>query len=323
MHSASILMPPDFAKRHEHFFEHDLKTGLTNEVINVQREILAKRQDDSIFSAYLTLSQIEDEVGSPLFVAIVTDLSKQKQYEQTLIESKEKAEQANRTKDNFVAYTIHELRSPLNTILGSIEILKEDLEEANHSMSMRYLDIIKHSSDRLLRFSNDLLDISKMEAGQMTFHFKRNALRQIVNEAIYEIDVQAQRLTVKIMTNLMPQDEIECDAFRIGQVIRNFLSNALKYAPTHSLVEVQTCLLDAETILLSVRDEGMGIPEGKESEIFERYIQGSQARAGTGLGLTLSKQIIEAHQGKIGAKNHEVKGAIFWFQIPKNRLPKN
>lgn len=314
--SVAILMPAEISQKHRVYIEQFGNNFLLeNDIVDVKREVIAKRKNNSLFAAYLTLSQIEDERGAPLFVAILTDLSEQKQYEQSLIEAKEKAEHANRTKDNFVAYTIHELRSPLNTILGSIEILKEELETAD-TFVLKYLDVIKQSSERLLRFSNDLLDISKMEAGEMTFVFRSHSLRQIVNEAIYEIDVQAQRATVQIRTEMMPHDMLECDAFRIGQVIRNFLSNALKYAPSGSLIEVQSHAVGQLYLYFSVRDQGAGIPHGKEKQIFERYVQGAHARSGTGLGLTIAKQIIDAHHGKIGAMNHPQKGAIFWFQLP-------
>lgn len=314
--SVAILMPAEISQKHTAYIEQFGNNFLLeNEIVNIKREIIAKRKNHSLFAAYLTLSQIEDECGAPLFVAILTDLSEQKQYEQSLIESKEKAEHANRTKDNFVAYTIHELRSPLNTILGSIEILKEEIETSDPFI-LKYLDVIKQSSERLLRFSNDLLDISKMEAGEMTFVFRPHSLRQIVNEAIYEIDVQAQRATVQLRTDMMSHDMLECDAFRIGQVVRNFLSNALKYAPSGSLIEIQSHAVGQLYLYFSVRDQGAGIPHGKEQQIFERYVQGAHARSGTGLGLTIAKQIIDAHHGKIGAMNHPQKGAIFWFQLP-------
>ena len=248
------------------------------------------------------------------------DLTEQKEYEQALIDATEEAQQANKAKSKFLAQMSHELRTPMHSILSFAEFGIKKAHSASRKKLAHYFSNIKISGNRLLPLLNDLLDLSKFEAGKMTLNIQEGELISTFNFCQLEQKQRLRDLGLTITINIPEKPLITCfDNDRIRQVMTNLLSNAIKFSPKNSVITVNIAQVDNQYHLFSLQDEGTGIPEDELDSIFNAFIQSSRTdtgAGGTGLGLVISKEIIEAHNGKIWAENNEDKGAIFSFTLP-------
>lgn len=230
-----------------------------------------------------------------------------------LSEAMEKAEQANQLKSAFLANMSHEIRTPLNAIVGFSNMLPEmdDREEMRE-----YADIIETNTDLLLQLINDILDMSKIEAG--TFDFCPSLID--VNQVMEEIE-QSMKLRLKsdaVTLNFTERVEgctLYTDKNRLIQIISNFATNAIKFTETGSIV-MGYRLKDADTIYFYVSDTGCGLSEEQCEHVFERFVKYNPFIQGTGLGLSICKMIVSRMGGEIGVESEEGKGATFWFTLP-------
>ncbi|RDH86189.1 MAG: hypothetical protein DIZ78_08350 [endosymbiont of Escarpia spicata] len=249
------------------------------------------------------------------------------EHQEALEHTMRRAEEANSAKSEFLANMSHELRTPMHAILSFSAFGQKKWETAARKKLSGYFSHIHASGERLLILLNDLLDLSKLEAGRMILEYRQNDLRTVAENCVHELEgyitncgVQCELLPAKMDT------QGEFDAMRISQVITNLLSNAIKFTHAGGVVQVSVSqdrleIDDHETtaLRLSVLDQGVGIPEAELNTIFDKFIQSSKTRTGaggTGLGLAISKEIIEAHAGKIWAENNPQEGALFHFLIP-------
>ena len=255
-------------------------------------------------------------------------------HEQELMVQTEKAELANRAKSEFLANMSHELRTPMHAILGFSSLGSNKVGSAANEKISGYFTRINESGQRLLYLLNDLLDLSKLEAGRMDFEFSENNLQESINIIVDELTplFLQRRLTVDIEPSSVSTHAIY-DKDKIEQVIRNLLSNAIKYTPDNMSVLIyfeETLLYSKEdpseeaaipAISVSIMDQGTGVPEGELETVFEKFVQSSKTETGaggTGLGLSISKEIIEGHGGSIRASNsNNGGGAIFTFSLPR------
>ncbi|RDH86191.1 MAG: hypothetical protein DIZ78_08360 [endosymbiont of Escarpia spicata] len=262
---------------------------------------------------------------------VVLDITNRKTMEQVLTEAKNTAEQANQAKSEFLANMSHELRTPMHAILSFSSFGLENGETAERQKLIEYFTHIQTSGHRLLTLLNDLLDLSKLEAGRMALEYQPNDLKCVAESAIHEL--RGHITDQGVLCELLPPetDTIgEFDALRIGQVITNLLSNAIKFTATggHIQISISQDIMDIDGheipgLQLSVLDQGVGIPETELDTIFDKFIQSSKTRTGaggTGLGLAISKEIIEVHAGRIWAENNLEQGAQFHFLIPVTPL---
>jgi len=214
---------------------------------------------------------------------------------------------------------VHDLRSPLSAVIGFSEILSETPEFVD---AQGIGESIKLSSKRMLSLVNEMLDFAKFEAGKMVLDKKETDILAIMEENIELMNPLFEQKRIKLEYEVpaeMREERLYIDPEKISQVLNNFLSNALKFAPQKGTVTLGICEIDQAFVEVSVKDNGPGIPRDKQKYIFDKYAQlsNNEQIKGTGLGLAVSKMIIEAHGGTIGYRTAEnQKGSVFFFRLP-------
>jgi signal transduction histidine kinase len=228
-------------------------------------------------------------------------------------------EAASRHKSDFLANMSHELRTPLNAIIGFTQVLQQKLFGEVNEKQEEYLEDIHSSANHLLALINDVLDLSKVEAGQVKLEIAPFSLREALERGV--VMVRERALKNGITLSLEPDPDVafvEADERRIRQVVFNLLSNAVKFTPAGGTVDVRSARLNGE-VHVSVADSGPGIAPEDQERIFEEFQQtgvGLDQREGTGLGLALSKKLVELHGGRIWVESEEGSGATFTFALP-------
>ncbi len=230
-----------------------------------------------------------------------------------------KVQEATRLKSEFLSGMSHELRTPLNAIIGFSEMLiEEDCGKLNEKQE-KFVNNIKLSGEHLLRLVNDILDLSKIESGNMEVNYEIFNIYQSFQEAVSVLNSISNKKNIIIKTEAEKDLFINADLRRFKQVMYNLLSNAVKFTEEGGEVRVIACR-DGQELRVEVHDTGIGIAAGDREKIFKsfRQLDSSLTRKqeGTGLGLTLSKKIIELHKGTIDFESVEGRGTRFWFSLP-------
>ncbi|HIA51901.1 MAG TPA: HAMP domain-containing histidine kinase [Candidatus Melainabacteria bacterium] len=227
-------------------------------------------------------------------------------------------QEAERAKQEVLAMVTHDLRSPLTSLQLTLNLLASGSMDNSSEKARNMLSRADSSVGKLIQLINDLLDIDKIESGRFSLDIQEVEDASIIAQAVELIQHSADARKITIESR--PENiDVNCDEERIIRVITNLLSNAIKFSPDNSTVTVSTST-EGNMILFQVKDQGRGMPPGEEGRIFERYHQVNSAneveRKGSGLGLTICKALIEAHNGTIGATSKEGEGSTFWFRIP-------
>ena len=229
-----------------------------------------------------------------------------------LEKARSRAEQSDKLKSAFLANMSHEIRTPLNAIVGFSDLLMvtEDQEEKEE-----FIQIINANNELLLKLINDILDLSKIEAGSVELKYENFDLAVYFNE----LAASMHRRVVNPQVRLVPVNPYEActvrlDKNRLAQILTNFVTNAIKYT-SKGTIEMGYEKID-ENIRLYVRDTGIGIPEDKKDKVFHRFEKLDEFAQGTGLGLSICKAIVEACRGEIGFESEFDKGSLFWAVLP-------
>jgi signal transduction histidine kinase len=235
--------------------------------------------------------------------------------------ARREAENANRIKSAFLAGMSHELRTPLHAIIGFSEALKERLFGALNPKQAEYVEDIHASGRHLLMLINDLLDISKIEAGHMELELTRFDVAGALTQALAFFKERAARRRLALTLSVDPAlDTLVADERKFKEIMLNLLSNAVKYTPDGGRVEVRATPGDG-VVTIAVTDTGVGIPPEEHAAIFEEFHQVKRRdredhREGTGLGLALTKRFVELHGGRIWVDSEPQQGATFTFVLP-------
>ncbi|NLR76741.1 sensor histidine kinase [Leeia aquatica] len=246
------------------------------------------------------------------------------QQTEQLLQAKNVAETANRVKSEFLSNMSHELRTPMHAILSFSRLgLERGAQDA--SKAQRYFQNIQEASTRLLALINDLLDLSKLEAGKMSYDFRLQALAPLVTDCLREIQglLEARQVQLILPEASLLQHKVWCDALRFGQVLRNLLANALKFVPQSGTITLSvTPWLEPGWLALGISNSGSPIREDELELIFDKFVQGRQHRApsgGTGLGLPICREIMQAHGGRVWASNlPDGQGVCFTVLLRQN-----
>src|SRR5579859_6620599 len=238
-------------------------------------------------------------------------------HAQRLSSQNESLRELDRLKDEFIGLVSHELRTPLTSIIGYVELLKD--ARARHLDTGQFADVIQRNAERLLRLVGDLLFLSRMQAGAITTDFRSVDPGDIAARALEEIRPEAERKHIGLSLAATSVPDFAADPDRLSQLLGNLLSNAVKFTPDGGRVAV-TLSQEADQVVLTVADTGIGIPVADRDRVFERFFRTAAAtqRAipGTGLGLTITKAIVDAHHGTITAGGNEAGGTTFRICLP-------
>ncbi|MBW8332048.1 MAG: PAS domain S-box protein [Prolixibacteraceae bacterium] len=287
-------------------------------------EFLNRKKDGDLFWEWVTMTSIKDNHGEITnYIAIKEDISSRKQMEVDLIVAKEKAEENDRLKSAFLANMSHEIRTPLNSIIGFAELLSDPDFELDERYE--FASLISASGNNLLAIITDIMDISKIEAGQVAVNRSVFNARKLVNDVHNEYRFRAHDKGIELRIASETPDE-ECpiysDQIKTKQVLINFVGNALKFTE-NGFIEIGLKVRN-ESVEFFVRDTGLGISVAHREEIFERFrqVEDSSTRkyGGNGLGLAISKSLIEMMDGTIGMESEPGKGSTFYFTLPTSVL---
>ncbi len=336
--NVSMLMPEPFRGKHDAYMKHYSESG-DGGILGVgPRELKGVRRDGSVFPLDLAVSEMWSR-GRCLFIGIVRDITERKQAEQQLIEYRDRLQDmvdeqtrdlidardaalvAERAMSAFLANMSHELRTPLHGILSFASIGMTKLDRASKEKLHQYFLEIHDSGSQLLTLLNDLLDLSKLRAGKMTYDYRQADIDATVHTVVNEFEGLLEEKSIQIVVNSVDVPEaVTMDESRIAQVIRNLLSNAVKFSPEGSVIDIDMGPVEDNAVIVSVSDQGVGIPEDELECVFSPFAQSTKTRTnagGTGLGLPICKEIIEGgHHGWIRAENRAQGGTKLTFCIP-------
>jgi PAS domain S-box-containing protein len=280
-------------------------------------------EDNSLFGKYFLRGKIPfhiDNMGS-LLLGYSIDISERKIAEEEAINAKQKAEESILSKERFISIMSHEIRTPMNAVVGITNLLLQKEHSDDQKELFRGL---KLSSENLLKILNNILDLSKIDSGKLIIESADINLQEIIESVKETSSFKAAEKNILININIDKKipSYIKGDSFRLNQILLNLLSNAVKFTE-EGTITITVKLLDESNdnyhLLFIIADTGIGIPEGKLSEIFESFTQGSsdisKKYGGTGLGLTITKKLIEFQNGNIGVESTKNKGSKFIFDL--------
>lgn len=270
----------------------------------------------------ISATPVYDNGGKELIGGLlrIEDVSEKLRVSQMLQDAKEKAEESNRLKSAFLANISHEIRTPLNTILGfSDMICRADDEESKQE----FMGIIETNSALLLQLIDDILDLSKIEAGKMGFAYTEVDLNEMMEGILTQAKLKNKSPEINIrFIEKLPECTIQTDSVRLSQIIVNLLGNALKFTAAGIITIGYRLEKETNQLYFFVEDTGIGIPKEKQDIIFDRFIKLDTFVPGTGLGLSISRAIVENFGGEMGVESQEGKGSCFWFRIPAKLVSK-
>jgi PAS domain S-box-containing protein len=304
--SVEMLLPPVMRTGHIALRAQFIKDPQTRGM-GKGREFVGLHRDGTDFPIEIGLFPIHIRDGL-LILAVIVDISERKKNE--------------RLKDEFVSTVSHELRTPLTSITASSALLSAGGAGPLPETAAHLIGIAHHNGQRLVRLINDILDIEKIESGEVVFHLETVNIQTVVEQAIETSRVYADALGVRIrLGSQLAASEVYADADRLAQVVGNLLSNAIKFSPSGEEVIVGLTQR-GHTVRLTVRDHGPGIPDNFKSRIFQKFAQADSSdtrqKGGTGLGLSIVRQIVKRLGGEIGFESEVGAGALFFVELPRS-----
>jgi PAS domain S-box-containing protein len=308
------------ADQAEQFISADRETLRNRHLVDIPEENIQTKAK-GVRVLHTRKIPVLDATGEPSFLlGISEDITEAKKVQAALRQAQEEAEKASRAKSQFLANMSHELRTPLNAILGFSALLRDDatgrLDEATR---LRFLNQIHSSGQHLLELINDVLDLSKVEAGQMELLLQPVELGQLIDEVRATVEPLARTKSVALNIVLAPELRLVADPAKVRQMLLNLISNAIKFTPSGGRIDIRRRRIEA-LIEISVTDTGIGIAEEDLGRLFTEFQQldagRGQRQEGTGLGLALTKRFAELHGGRVSVESKLGKGSTFTLHLP-------
>jgi signal transduction histidine kinase len=280
-------------------------------------EFKIRRADDGEIIDIHSIADFDKE--NNIVYGVIQDITEQKRIEEALKIAKDQAEESDRLKSAFLANMSHEIRTPMNGILGFAELLKE--ATLTGEQQKEYIRIIEKSGNRMLNIINDIVDISKIEAGLMEVAFGESDINELFEFLFnfFKPEVEAKGMQLIFKNNLTDKESIiKTDREKVYAILTNLLKNAVKYSKK-GIIEFG-CSKNGRYLEFFVKDTGIGISPDRKEDIFKRFIQADvsdkMAHQGAGLGLSISKAYVKLLYGKIWVESEVGKGSVFYFKIP-------
>lgn len=315
----NMLMPEETAADHDSYMKRYLDTREAR-IIGIGREVEAQRKDGTVFQALLSVSELN--VGGKIsFTGLLRDISAQKESEASLIQAKNEAERANRAKSEFLSSMSHELRTPLNAVLGFAQMLEYNPDEPLTPTQQESVNLIKRGGNHLLTLINEVLELAKIEAGRLDLSIETVDLTSAIEECAIIASATATDRGIDLInaTSEKSLPNVKADLTRLKQVLLNLLSNAVKYNRDAGKITIDASNTDDEHVRISVADTGIGLSEKEKRKIFEPFERlGKQTEdiEGTGIGLTITKQLVDMMNGRMGFESEPGEGSTFWIELP-------
>lgn len=320
------FFPPEQA---EFFIAKDRETLESGEPLDIPEEPITTSRGTTAY-LHTTKVPILDDAGRPAYLlGIAEDITERRRAEEQrealvarLAEQNEQLLELDRMKDEFVALVSHELRTPLTSILGYLELAREEGELSDDVR--HFLDVAERNSHRLLRLVSDLLFIAQVQSGKLNLDICPVDLSRLVRECVETALPRAAEKEIELTVEADGTCPLRGDPTRLGQVLDNLVSNAVKFTPDGGTIRVRLCR-NGSGAVIEVEDSGLGIPEAELGRLFERFYRTSTvthlAIQGTGLGLPITKAIVEAHGGAIEVESEEGAGTTFRVALPSGEEP--
>ncbi|HEV8383271.1 MAG TPA: PAS domain S-box protein, partial [Candidatus Acidoferrales bacterium] len=323
-------------------YEQMWKTILAGEVWH--GEMTNRRKDGSLYEEEMTITPVRGSSGEiSHFIAIKQDVTTRRRSEEEIRKLNEELEQrvrertrelelankelddrrmdaesASKFKDQFLSTMSHELRTPLNAIIGFSELLSDEMYGSLHENQRRYLGHVRSGGQHLLRLVNEVLDLSRIEAGRMELVLGDLAVEPVITEALETVRALVSQKSLQLAHTIEPGLMVRADATRFSQILLNLLGNAIKFTPAGGRIEVNA-RRENGAVRIGVQDSGPGIPPEERDKIFEAFYRmrhGDVAAEGTGLGLAITQRLVEMQGGKLGVESEVGTGSCFFFTFP-------
>ncbi|MCW1843883.1 PAS domain S-box protein [Prosthecomicrobium hirschii] len=317
------LLAPESRRSAQDYLDGLARNGVAS-VLNDGREVIGQVRPEGLIPLFMTIGRISSGAGSK-FCAVLRDITQWKKSEEELTGARRRAEEASMHKSEFLAKISHEIRTPLNAIIGFSEVmLDERFGPVGTERYKDYLRDIHSSGSHIMSLINDLLDLSKVEAGKLELTFEAVSLADLAAECVAMMQPQANRERIIIRTSLPGSvPPVVADSRSVRQIVLNLLSNAVKFTPAGGQVIVSAALEDSGEVVLRVRDTGYGMTEKEIQAALEPFRQLHTARArstGTGLGLPLTKALVEANRAAFRIDSAVNQGTLVTVTFPVTRV---
>ncbi|MBN8532994.1 MAG: PAS domain-containing protein [Rhizobiales bacterium] len=320
--SFTLLLHRDSHADALHYLEGMRMAGVRS-ILNDGREVSGREKKGGRIPLFMTIGRISEDEPKR-FCAVLRDMTAWKRAEAGLNEARQAAEIANAKKSDFLAKISHEIRTPMNAIMGFADLMQEErLGPLGNEKYKEYLGDIRTSGQHVVSLVNDLLDLAKIEAGRMELNFAATDLNAIVASTVAIIQPQANQNRVLVRTQLAQKlPPVVADERSIRQIVLNMLSNATRFTEAGGQVIVSTSLLPSGEVTIRIRDTGIGMTASEIEQALEpfRQVGRDRSRGGTGLGLPLTKALVEANRASFGISSKPSEGTLVEITFPPTRV---